>query len=285
MRKRKQFLISDKEIARRYVEGESLNDIAKDAQTNKGLMSLRKRLIDLGVDTSKNMKRYSQKLSNSRRKYKLNESIFEYIDTEHKAYWLGFLMADGYNQVKKRAVELSLSLADINHLEKFKEFMGTDKPIGIYKSSTLSDRKRSILIINSIKVSKDLEKLGMVQNKTFCLKFPSLKDELFKHFLRGYFDADGCISITDRHNRPSNSYQFYFMALRSNIEIIKAYLQSKFPEMHFGIHDNKQTKGIDYLRVSGRKNIEIICNFLYKDSTIYLDRKYKKAMQVGIPQQ
>lgn len=51
-----------------YLNGSSLSDIAKIAQDTKGLMALRKRLQDLGVDTTKNMKKYSEKLSKAFKK-------------------------------------------------------------------------------------------------------------------------------------------------------------------------------------------------------------------------
>ena len=60
---KKVFKISDNQIKQMYLDGYSMKDIAKVAQDTKGLMALRKRLKDLGVDTTKNMKRYSLKKS------------------------------------------------------------------------------------------------------------------------------------------------------------------------------------------------------------------------------
>ena len=37
----------------------------------------------------------------SRIKYKRNENYFSYIDTPEKAYWLGFIYADGFITKKK----------------------------------------------------------------------------------------------------------------------------------------------------------------------------------------
>lgn len=50
------------------------------------------------------------------RKYSLNESYFEKIDSEEKAYFLGFLFSDG--SVSKYSLNLSLAEVDKEILEK-----------------------------------------------------------------------------------------------------------------------------------------------------------------------
>ena len=50
--------------------------------------------------------------------------IFETIDTEEKAYWLGFMYADGYIGASRYSVGINLSLKDIDHLKKFCKYMG-----------------------------------------------------------------------------------------------------------------------------------------------------------------
>jgi len=88
-------------------------------------MALRKKLHKLGVDTSRKAvsHKYSERRSKSTRQYTFNEYIFENIDTEEKAYWLGFLMADGYNHESKTCVTLRLQEEDKEILEKFKSFL------------------------------------------------------------------------------------------------------------------------------------------------------------------
>lgn len=63
MTKKKVFKISNEEIKRMYLEGSSLKDISKVAQDTKGLMALRQRLIDLGVNTKVSQKKYRYKIS------------------------------------------------------------------------------------------------------------------------------------------------------------------------------------------------------------------------------
>ena len=57
--------------------------------------------------------------------YKANYRTFKIIDSAEKAYWLGFIAADGcvYVREKNATVWLQIKAEDRKHLEKFKEFM------------------------------------------------------------------------------------------------------------------------------------------------------------------
>ena len=55
--------------------------------------------------------------------------IFEKIDTEDKAYWLGFLYADGSVGSKENKIELGLAEQDLHHIEKFRDFIGINNKI------------------------------------------------------------------------------------------------------------------------------------------------------------
>lgn len=59
------------------------------------------------------------------RKYFFDESRFHDIDTEEKAYWLGFLYADGYINEDRHAIEIGLKASDKGHLEKFLRFINS----------------------------------------------------------------------------------------------------------------------------------------------------------------
>lgn len=61
------------------------------------------------------------------KKYKLNDSVFDVIDSEEKAYWLGILFSDGC--VHKDTISLSLVESDLNVISRFRSFLETDSPI------------------------------------------------------------------------------------------------------------------------------------------------------------
>lgn len=132
------------------------------------------------------------------RKYSLDQSFFDCVDTEEKAYFLGLLYADGCNYTPNNLVYVSLQEEDKNILIRLNEIIKSNRPLG-YLLKEKDNRKNSYcLYINNKRISENLTKLGCVKNKTMVLKFPT-EDQvpipLIRHFIRGYFDGDGCVGI------------------------------------------------------------------------------------------
>lgn len=276
MAQRKSFKISDEQIRQMYLEGNSLNDIAKVAQDTKGLMALRQKLIDLGVDTTKNMKRYRSKMSKSCKKYKLKEDIFDCIDSDEKAYWLGWYMTDGYNHQSKCCVALRLQEGDKEILEKLKTFLETDAPIYTFKRG---EHKYVELNICSPHFSDSLAKLGVVQCKVHNKSIPNIDDKFIRSFLRGYFDGDGCVSIIPRKDRgvDSKTYQVTFTGNKEPIVFIENKLREELELNVRKINPQHKSYSIHY---SGKIICTKILNWLYKDATVYLQRKYNKYKNI-----
>ena len=126
------------------------------------------------------------------RKKNYNEDYFEQIDTEDKAYFLGFIYADGsviYDNEKYRyKLVLKLHTKDNHILESLINYVDGEMDIWF-------DGQREMCEVgfSGKKMVIDLIKLGVTPNKTFTLKYPNIDEKLEKHFLRGYFDGDGCI--------------------------------------------------------------------------------------------
>lgn len=282
---KKVFKISDNQIKQMYLDGYSMKDIAKVAQDTKGLMALRKRLKDLGVDTTKNMKRYSLKISKNggSRIYSFNEHIFDTIDTEEKAYWLGFLEADGYNHESHKCVAIRLSYDDYHHLEKFKEFVQYTGPIYTFERLTPTSKtlkKYCELNLCSVIFSETLAKLGCIQGKTYTLEFPSISEHLIPAFIRGYFDGDGCISIgkIHRRNKEESTYQLTFTGRVEFISVINNYINKETQHLSkLHVCTGNFAKNLHY---TGRKICIKILHYIYKNANIYLDRKYQIYKQL-----
>ena len=277
---KKVFKISDEQIKQMYLSGSSLNDIAKVAQDTRGLMALRRRLHELGVNTNVSQKKYRYKLSKSCKKYKLNEHIFDVTDTEEKAYWLGFLMADGYNHENKGCVALRLQAEDREILEKYKRFLETDVPIYSFTRVTkINNIKREYCEVNicSPYFSEQLSRLGCTQGKTYTLEFPNIKDSLYNHFIRGFFDGDGCLSIKDRKDRKVRgtcmNYTFNIVGKESVLLKIQDILVNL---LHITKNSLKTQKSnfAKILMYGGRKVVTKIMDYLYNNATIYLKRKH-----------
>lgn len=136
-----------------------------------------------------------------RAKKMFNERFFQVIDTEEKAYWLGFLYADGC--ITNKAVRLEISIKDRKHLEKFKDILQYQDAHFYFRK----DVESILLYMNSSVMVQDLETLGCVKKKTHILQFPDTEQippSLIHHFMRGYFDGDGCIYV---HPKLRSSFQ------------------------------------------------------------------------------
>lgn len=190
--------------------------------------------------------------------------IFETIDTEEKAYWLGFLYADGSVGSTDNRIELGLAEKDAGHIEKFRDFIGIPNKIS-YRPNTKSYRYS----FKSIPCKADLIKQGCVPKKSLILEFPTeqqVPKELIRHFIRGYFDGDGWFT-----NTPG----CFQVGIIGTENFIKGFLDSIEIE-------NKSNKIFDVHREDGAKryvfgayqDVLNFLNWIYKDSNIYLDRKY-----------
>jgi hypothetical protein len=137
------------------------------------------------------------------RPYSVREysNYFNEINTQEKAYILGLLYADGCNSTESRTINIALKEDDLNILIKIKNAIKASQEIKLRKrsleKSNIGYQRKDMykLSITDKQISEDLTKWGCVKAKTFKLKFPYfLQKELIKHFIRGYFDGDGCIN-------------------------------------------------------------------------------------------
>lgn len=217
----------------------------------------------------------------SRLTYEYNENYFNAIDTPDKAYWLGFIYADGF--ITKRThgnPVFGITLAEKEPLEKINKCMNSNKPIGEYKKIN-SYSNKSIeykLAFCSPQLTSDLEKWGCVENKTFKLKFPDFLDKsLIPHFVRGYFDGDG--SVFYHITKGDNGKEY--MNLGITICGIESYLKDfakacNFPENV--VYKDKRKK-TDCWSIKLASNIRCLTmyHFMYKNAgDCYLSRKREK---------
>lgn len=151
---------------------------------------------------SKYLKDRGIEVINYQNRSRLNEFVFDNLDSEEKFYWLGFLYADGNISKTGNRLEVRLSIKDINHLEKFRKFLNltTEFRTGVcdgYEFCHLSVRNKHLW--------ETLNSLGCSPCKSLTLLFP--KSGIFKHnpifllaFIRGYVDGDGCLSLYKNSN-------------------------------------------------------------------------------------
>lgn len=217
-------------------------------------------------------------------KYNYNKDYFSIIDTEEKAYWLGFLYADGcitryYKNEELRSMSLELTLCekDKGHLEKFAKSLNSNVPIQ-EKITKIKDKqyKSYRLVINCTKLCYDLISLGCTPQKTHTIKLPThdiIPKNLMRDFLRGFFDGDGSISITKMNNKPH--IVTTFSGIFDMLTNISDYLISeKVLRVAPKIHKDKRHEKTYNMYFYGSDSNKDFLDYLYKDSNIYLNRKY-----------
>lgn len=202
--------------------------------------------------------------------YTYDRDFFSNIDTEEKAYWLGFIAADGNISKTMKNMRINLNIRDKKHLEKFRQSIGGNQPI----KENIREKNYSVYIdVNSKKICEDLQKYGITSNKSLTLDvvFNLIPQALIHHFIRGYFDGDGSINL---YTRPPYFYEEWELSFISTEKMLL------FFQKEFGIFHKLYTCGNNYrFGYRSKKDIEKVIHYMYKDATIYLDRKYEKVLR------
>jgi hypothetical protein len=173
-----------------YNKGIPLKDIVTDVGVS--ISGIRKRLKSKGIITNR---RY--------RKYTVNHGYFENINTPEKAYWLGFIYADGGlvpSRTGHHILRITCSEVDKTHLNKFLACLDSTYPIICdNRISNYGGAFTYYVAISSIKLCDDLMKLGIVPNKTYDHSTPVFipPGDLESHFWRGCIDGDGSMHMRD----------------------------------------------------------------------------------------
>ena len=173
----------------------------------------------------------------SRRKYYLNETFFDNIDTQDKAYILGFFYADGYN----------------------------------YENQWR-------LLLFSKHICDSLNAIGMTPAKSLTLEFPNIDPSLYRHFIRGYFDGDGCISL---YKHPRSSITRVNISMLSTEKFLNKVKEILFDELKIncGIYDIKKNNITKTLSISSVGSCVKFLEWIYQDANLYMQRKYDKYLE------
>lgn len=211
------------------------------------------------------------------RQYQLDQSFFDVIDTEEKAYIVGFICADGHVDKKNGRVEFMISTKDIDILEKIKTAMGSNHPIermmrkNPYQYSERKETEMCKLRLNSQDMCRSLS--FFPDRKTYNLD-SSIMDyippELRRHFLRGYFDGDGSICYGAKYSSGIK----YIIQVCGNEDFLLGTFGVLFPTTNKMYKDLK-AKQCWIWKVSSKKRVDDFLKYIYEDAVIYLERKFK----------
>ncbi len=195
-----------------------------------------------------------------------NYAYFHQIDTEEKAYWLGFLTADGCVTKGKKPgdsprLTINLGIQDYEHLVKFKQALQASQVV------SKSERSCSFTIYSSELVA-DLATHGIKPQKTLHTVPAMVAPELERHYWRGVIDGDGYIA---KKRVELTLVGDYAVVLGFQQFVLAHCLKVKariFCDMNIYTF---QITG-----VTVRKILEV----LYEGATVYLDRRYERAKPI-----
>lgn len=214
-------------------------------------------------------------ISQAKRVYHCDDAFFERIDTQEKAYWLGFIAADGSVSDDRQAFDLALSSQDRDHLSRLLAAIDGNYPIHDLMNDGFP---RSAVQICSEPFVRNLNKHGIISNKTYRLTFPELDPTLTRHYLRGYVDGDGSFQA------PQESYtrldgtrgRSLFFEMVSTLAFCVSARSFLCDQLGTGFTRLKSCGGNDVaykLRLKGNRQLLPLVHFLYEGATIYLPRK------------
>jgi hypothetical protein len=201
---------------------------------------------------------------------KLNHDCFN-ENSNDANYWGGFIACDGY--MRKCGRRISITSKDYEHVEKFAKFIGSKNKITV-------DRRRDIYGIEAVSetICNNLKKkYGVHNKKTYTYTVP---DEIKNnsHFWRGCVDADGTIA------KNKTSYKLGLAGTKDKCEKFKDFIYnfvSKDIKVSLRSQRLKKIDGFSYsATLYGVKNVKDVCDVLYKNSTMSLDRKLKMYEQI-----
>lgn len=193
-----------------------------------------------------------------------NENYFKIIDTEAKAYYLGFLMCDGsiINDKNNLALHIELKEEDSLFLMDLCKELGLSKDrVSIYSRKDRPNKTCKINI-NSNVFCNNLVSKGVTRNKVGKKHIPyNIPKNLMHHCIRGMVDADGSIS------KEKHYFGLYGNGTMVN-EVVN--LLNEILDIDLKIYDYE----VKRTTTTNQNYFKLICNYLYKDATVFLQRKY-----------
>jgi len=207
-------------------------------------------------------KRYTGRKNPNTKYFMTNDNMFKTIDSESKAYLLGWIASDGH--ISNNSTTIELNKKDLVILTYLRNIFYKDLPIFSRKTSTTELVGFSI---SSQKIQNDLCKWLKINpgKKSHTVKYPQLSSEFDRHFIRGYFEGDGTI------NSPQNIKKIPSLSISSKSKDMLISIKEKIGDLGFiGKHSLEMSKNDTFK----------FCDYLYQDKDdVKLERKYNRYLE------
>ena len=196
------------------------------------------------------------------------------------AYTLGYFCADGAMFINPRGSHY-VSFYSVNRelIVKIKNMVDSKNKIGKKNRSAKNWKDLFSLQIGSKKIFSDLLKLGLAPAKAKRLSVPDVPKMYLRHFSRGYFDGDGCVSfgVYERRDRKSKKRILMSRFSSSSAQFLKALSKRMALAADFGQGFISKNGNNFQLVYSKNKSVRLFRYMYYNVAeNQYLERKYNK---------
>jgi hypothetical protein len=250
--------VRDSEIVKLYLTGVSMSEITKEYLLHRS--TVQRILIKNGV-----------KLHKNKSFIKCNKGFFSNY-TKESCYWAGFILADGNLRVNRNSLQIKIGKKDKEHLYSFLKVIECDdlslvKEYDNYVSVTISLDEFKNGLTNNFEITPRKTYTAIISDK--------IPNNLIKHFIRGYLDGDGCISMNKEIITLS------FVGTNKILCFLRDYFKNEIGVKLKSKHDKppiqERGENIGEIHYSGKNAIKIL-NVLYDEITEnnYLNRKFLK---------
>lgn len=208
-------------------------------------------------------------------KYNFKEDIFSKIDTAEKAYWLGFLYADGSVSSNSNTVSMTLKEEDKEHLLNFEKFLAMSESSLKYNEKTKSYK----FSVTREKMANDLKNLGFNAQKSYditTIVWDNIPDLFKKDFILGLWDGDGSFSISKEGKNCASLISNNDLLIQALVIYLNKIFGKDFCKA------KERTEGDPYPRIRIYYNkVKIFGEWLYKDVAYpVLKRKKEKFFKM-----
>ena len=224
----------------------------------------------------------------------IDHEFFDSIDTEEKAYILGYILADGHAvDPKHKRFRIQLACIDEDIIVKIGKAIGYEKELPQRVDHLERIRKGGnalfVFHFNSRGMWNKLNDLEATGSKCHRMLMPEISDAFKRHFARGYVDGDGSLVISkidpkkNWRYRPDNEIQVQVAFCGGSWDVISTLTKwMNGRSRHKAKIEVGQTKsGRAFYRVGWcGSNGYRVAKWLYEKANIFIDRKMAKYKEI-----
>lgn len=216
----------------------------------------------------------------------VNRNFFKKWSSE-MAYVLGFIFADGYIQINSRGSSyFCFDSTDKEIVLKIRKVLSSNHKIRKRFRSIKNPKWKDsyILQIGGVEFVRDLHKLGVIRNKSLKIAFPKVPPKFLGHFVRGYFDGDGCVHLGRYFRKDRNNWKWQFSVnFTSGSRKFLFGLWKSLKQYVHGGRIGRKTRG--YELVFSQNDSIALFKLMYNNTqaNLFLSRKlaiFKKAIEI-----